>query len=92
MAPSHFGANGVPLSDERWSPRAAIAQTEPEVLRVPSLTEADTCRRFVLPKLYAAGRAAAGIPSLPAPSYLSGLSLASCLTFGRIAGVNAAAT
>ena len=45
-----------------------------------------------IPKLFAAGRAAAGIPSLHSASYLSGLSLASCLTFGRMAGVNAAAT
>lgn len=45
-----------------------------------------------IPKLYAAGRAAAGIPSLHSASYLSGLSLSSCLTFGRIAGINAAAT
>ena len=44
-----------------------------------------------IPKLYAAGRAAAGISSLHSASYLSGLSLSSCLTFGRIAGVNAAA-
>jgi 3-oxo-5alpha-steroid 4-dehydrogenase len=43
-----------------------------------------------IPKLYAAGRAAAGIPSLHSASYLSGLSLSECLTFGRIAGANAA--
>ena len=41
-------------------------------------------------KLYAAGRATAGIPSLHSASYLSGLSLSECLTFGRIAGANAA--